>query len=279
MVGKHLLLAATMFVFPATSVGTFLQDAKVSPTQQSSEQPSEALAAARKELSKVRAARRTANEEFSKQWRLEQELEARIKELSAKVENPSSANAAANVVPAKVNAEGSEDVGVKSTPAMGNSEDGDGKSDSKNPCSEKISVEPLLSEPGATSKSESTETAKHNSTATAASESAANRAPGKLVIPYASAPTPTTAAPSVPSSSACRGCDENLSLAYQKCAAAHGNPCKRLAGGQMKDGLCCSRKERHDECLKCAHDGCPSAKACVSINKQYYSERSMMLQD
>lgn len=89
-----------------------------------------------------------------------------------------------------------------------------------------------------------------------------------------------TSAPSHPASSpasqgsTCHGCSETLSLAYQRCAAEHGNPCSRLANGQIKDGLCCSRKEAHNTCLKCAYNGCPPNGSCAPINKKYYSERS-----
>lgn len=86
-----------------------------------------------------------------------------------------------------------------------------------------------------------------------------------------------SAAPRTSASNSCNDCSETTALAYQKCALVHGNPCIRLADGQIKDGLCCSRRESHNACLKCAHDGCPAGTACAAINKQYYTKRTSAL--
>lgn len=118
---------------------------------------------------------------------------------------------------------------------------------------------------------------------------AAPQQPRVFSIPYANDPPPRIATPLNPSgspsasssrilTSSCRGCSENLALAYQKCAAQHGNPCKELANGRIKDGSCCLLKNDHNTCLRCAQHGCPSASGCVAINKQYYSKRLMMPQ-
>merc|ERR1719390_615344 len=76
----------------------------------------------------------------------------------------------------------------------------------------------------------------------------------------------------------CRGCDDNLSQAYQMCARDHGNPCAETneAGivgsgpGTKKDVSCCMKKQKHDTCMKCSSMDC-AYKTC-NVNKDYYRE-------
>lgn len=80
--------------------------------------------------------------------------------------------------------------------------------------------------------------------------------------PPAHAPLP--AGPPSP----CGECDEELTLAYQRCAVEHGDPCKKRKG-VVKDAPCCQQKEQHQTCNKCAQGGCAAACSAQHIASKF----------
>merc|ERR1719335_786800 len=81
----------------------------------------------------------------------------------------------------------------------------------------------------------------------------------------------------------CANCDEDLAIAYQRCAMEHGNPCALVGqadtaeegwmAGQVVEGGLGLKKEKHDRCMQCKSMDC-SHDTCT-VNKKYYSERKM----
>jgi hypothetical protein len=283
---------------------------------------------AKRKLAKETAGVHDAHIAFEIQWRLMKDAEARVKELSARVnasstEVSSTAGAQDKGNATQVNAddlgqaavqetrpksaanETQVDVAVKSNAPVSTAEKVlDKAHEAVKSASAKVgnatsSASSSKAKPGALDPSDTSAISRYIKGLTTNSEKepiaaspsgpARPQQPRVFLIPYANDPPPRIATPLNPSgspsasssrmlTSRCRGCSENLALAYQKCAAQHGNPCKELANGRMKDDSCCLLKNDRNTCLRCAQDGCRSASGCVAINKQYYREHLMMPQ-